>query len=89
MNHVINMTENVFRPYTLRPTPVCLQEAIVCAIKLEKTWLTPAQLAKLIDLFEREPHAVVAYQSMKDEEDLRKSWVCMKIHISVPEDGFA
>ena len=89
MNRVTTVIENVFRPSTLPPTPVRLQEAMVCAMKLEKTWLTPTQLAKLIDVFEREPHAAVAYQSMKDDEDLRKSWVCMKIHIPIPEDDFA
>ena len=81
--------ENVFHPSTLPPTPIHLQEAMICAMKLEKNWLSPAQLAKLIDVFEREPHVAVAYQSMKDDKDLRKSWVCMKIHISMPEDVFA
>lgn len=89
MNRVTTVIENVFHPSTLPPTPVRLQEAMVCAMKLEKTWLTPTQLAKLIDVFEREPHAAVAYQSMKDDEDLCKSWVCMKIHIPIPEDDFA
>jgi hypothetical protein len=88
MNRVTAVIENVFRPSTIPPTPVRLQEAMTCAMKLEKAWLTPTQLAKLIDVFEHEPHAAVAYQSMKDDEDLRKSWVCMKIHISVPEDDF-
>lgn len=89
MNRVTNVIENVFRLSTLPPTPVRLQDAMMCVMKLEKSWLTPMQLAKLIDVFEHEPAAAVAYQSMKDSEDLRKSWVCMKIHIPVPEDEFA
>ena len=89
MNRVTDVIENVFCPLTLPPTPVQLQDAIACAMKLEKNWLTPMQLAKLINVFEREPAAVVAYQLMKDAEDLQKSWLCMKIHIPVPEDEFA
>ena len=89
MNRVTDVIENVFRPSTLPPTPVQLQDAMMCTMKLEKSWLSPMQLAKLIDVFEWEPAAAVAYQLMKDSEDLRKSWVCMKIYIPVPENEFA
>lgn len=81
MNRVTDVIENVFRPSDVPSTPVRLQEAMTCAMQLEKGWLTPDQLAQLIDVFECNPRAAVAYQSMKVEEDLRKSWVCMKIGI--------
>ena len=70
MNHVADVIENVFHLSTLPPTPVWLQDAMACAMKLEKNWLTPMQLAKLIDAFKHKPAAAVAYQSMKDAKDL-------------------
>jgi hypothetical protein len=84
MNRVTDVIESVFRPSALPPTPVRLQQVMVCAMELEKDWLTSSQIAQLIDVFERAPHAAVAYQSVKDEEPLRKSWVRMKIGIAVP-----
>ena len=89
MNRVTDVIENVFRPSDIPSTPVCLQDTIACAMELEKDWLTPKQLVKLVDVFERMPHAAVSYQSMKDNEELRKSWVCMKIGIVIPEDESA
>ena len=84
MNHVTDVIENIFCPSDLPPTPVRLQDAMVCAMWLEKEWLTSGQLAQLIDVFEREPHAAVTYQSMKNQENLHKAWVCMKINLPAP-----
>lgn len=84
INRITDVMETAFRPSTLPATPVRLQEAMTCAQTLEKNWLTSIQLVMLIDVFEREPHAAIAYQSMKDDEDLRKSWIRMKLRIPVP-----
>ncbi|EDR15389.1 uncharacterized protein LACBIDRAFT_301662 [Laccaria bicolor S238N-H82] len=84
MNHITDIMETAFCPSTLPATPVRLQEAMTCAQTLKKNWLTSIQLVMLIDIFECEPHAAIAYQSMKDNEDLRKSWICMKLRILVP-----
>ncbi len=89
MNHVTNVIKNVFCPSDISSTPVHLQDTIACAMELKKDWLTPKQLVKLVDVFECMPHAAVSYQSMKDNEELCKSWVCMKIGIVVPEDESA
>ena len=84
MNCITDVMETTFHPLTLPATPVRLQEAMTCAHTLKKNWLTSIQLVMLINVFEREPHAAIAYQSMKDDEDLRKSWIRMKLRIPVP-----
>ena len=84
MNCITDIMETTFRPSTLPATPVHLQEAMTCAQTLKKNWLMSIQLVMLIDIFEHEPHAAIANQPMKDDEDLCKSWIHMKLCILVP-----
>ena len=53
------------------------------AIEREKDWLTKRQMALLLDLFEREPLAAEGYQLLQDDDELRREWICVKLHISV------
>jgi hypothetical protein len=53
------------------------------AIEREKDWLTKRQMALLLDLFEKEPLATEGYQLLQDDDELRREWICVKLHISL------
>lgn len=75
MGHVTTVLESAFKSPALPPTPVHKQDAIKAALRLEKGWLSTKQMTQLINVFEREPYAAEGYQTVLEEEEIRKQWV--------------
>jgi len=79
------LSENVFRPSDIPSTPVRLQDVIACARSLRRTgW--PETTCDVFEVWHMQQSLI---SSMKDNEELRKSWVCMKIALVIPEDESA
>lgn len=82
--HAATVLEKAF-VINVSTSPSRMTDTMKLAIEREKDWLTKRQMALLLDIFEKQPLAAEGYQLVKDDDELRREWICVKLNISLDQ----